>query len=712
MSRLLLSILLLLVCSILTAQTPWYRYFSIDNYGYSPVGECIVHELKQDLNTGDIWMLTDIPKNMKVYRLDSTGSNYTSWTHQTYGTIGSPTMNGDLVLGPNSSVIVSGWYHTLTAKTSKLTAYDTSGTQLWSHNFTDDYSVYIESICMNHTMDTLFVFMNGYSQKYGYDPTTGTLLDSVPFPDPEGDALALQNHDILMSGNGVIKRTDASGNVIWNVTVSAAYYDTNSVVVANLSGDVQKLDINTGSPIWSIPTTLTGISGMYITDNGGVLGVTANPSSAIQPHQMFYINAAGVLQWTRTYKAGYYGFNKVFQAIDGGILAGGTYFISEHSPWIQMTLYDQNNGYGSFIVHTDSAGNGPEQLSNTWTSDVNNDLIMDVTDGLFLGIAMNSTGPSRSSIGLGQTLPWALGKMYPSVDWGQTFANGEDYKHADCNGDGVVSPADASFIDPFSTTHPNWRGPQVVSSTGPPQCCASIISSADTVLAGQPFQVYITIGDSMSAPIDSIYVAHFNIQSNLSSFSNIIDTSQSSFTPYPGSFGVPGIETMTYNNGMPYLLMAGDEYYVTRLNQQNVTQFSDTIAVFDLVAGNVSSPADLMILLNSSQAMTYYEDLYDVTIGQGTVNVTILPITTDVSDKGGDVISIYPNPASHLLQLDHRGVTGTLRILNSLGQAVIKETLAVEKTELDVSHLPEGMYTLQLETQDGTIRNRKVSVIR
>jgi hypothetical protein len=302
--------------------------------------------------------------------------------------------------------------------------------------------------------------------------------------------------------------------------------------------------------------------------------------------------------------------------------------------------------------------------------------------------------------------------MYPSVDWGQTFVNGEDYKHADCNGDGVVSPADASFIDPFSTTHPNWRGAPVVSRTGPPQCCASIISSVDTVLAGQPFQVYLIIGDSMSTPVDSIYVAHFNIQSNLSSFSNIVDTSQSIFAPYPGSFGVPGVETMAYNNGMPYLLMAGDEYYVTRLNQQNVTQFSDTIAAFDLVAGNVSSPADLMILLNSSKAMTYYEDLFDLTIGQGTVNVTILPLTTDVKGKEVNDISIYPNPASNMFLVDHDGITGILRILNHLGQVVMKEALSGDRSELVVTHLPEGMYTLQLETQDGMIRNRKVSVLR
>ena len=143
-----------------------------------------------------------------------------------------------------------------------------------------------------------------------------------------------------------------------------------------------------------------------------------------------------------------------------------------------------------------------------------------------------------------------------------------------------------------------------------------------------------------------------------------------------------------------------------------MTQFSDTIAVFDLVAGNVSSPANLMIFLNSSKAMTYHEDQFDLTIGQGTVNVTILPLTTDLSDKVFDDIAIYPNPANHLLQLDHHGVTGTLRILNSLGQLVKNKVLAEEKTEVDVSHLPEGMYTLQLETQDGTIRNRKVSVIR
>jgi hypothetical protein len=192
----------------------------------------------------------------------------------------------------------------------------------------------------------------------------------------------------------------------------------------------------------------------------------------------------------------------------------------------------------------------------------------------------------------------------------------------------------------------------------------------------------------------------------------VIDTAQSVFSPYPGSFGVPGVETMTYNNGMPYVLMGGDEYYVTRLNQQNATQFYDTIAVFELVAANVSSPENLVIFLNSSKAMTYSENIFDLTIGTGNLNISILPLTTDMSDEDDANITLYPNPASDVLQLDHMNISGSVRILNQLGQLVVKEVLVGNRSQLDVSHLPEGMYTVQLESESGKISNHKVSVMR
>jgi hypothetical protein len=130
------------------------------------------------------------------------------------------------------------------------------------------------------------------------------------------------------------------------------------------------------------------------------------------------------------------------------------------------------------------------------------------------------------------------------------------------------------------------------------------------------------------------------------------------------------------------------------------------------VAGNVLSPQNFILTLNTSKAMTYHEDIFDLTIGLGSVNVVVMPITTDVKDNEITDLSIYPNPVSNFLQLDHIGIVGTVRILNHLGQVVIKKTLEVEKTEVDVSHLPEGMYTIQVISENGVILSKQFNKVR
>lgn len=81
-----------------------------------------------------------------------------------------------------------------------------------------------------------------------------------------------------------------------------------------------------------------------------------------------------------------------------------------------------------------------------WPGDVNTDGVVNLVDFLFLGVANEATGLSRDSVS-------AIWESKTSPDWPQSFsadailAPSVNFKHADCNGDGVVDmQADSAVI--------------------------------------------------------------------------------------------------------------------------------------------------------------------------------------------------------------------------------------------------------------------------
>ncbi|MCI5058867.1 MAG: hypothetical protein MRY83_22325, partial [Flavobacteriales bacterium] len=94
-------------------------------------------------------------------------------------------------------------------------------------------------------------------------------------------------------------------------------------------------------------------------------------------------------------------------------------------------------------------------LSDTiWPGDCDANGVADIVDILPIGIGYGSTGPVRPNA----TINW-VGQF--GNDWGTNFVNGVDYKHADCNGDGLIDQNDLSAILlNYGLTHAKGETPQ------------------------------------------------------------------------------------------------------------------------------------------------------------------------------------------------------------------------------------------------------------
>ncbi len=90
--------------------------------------------------------------------------------------------------------------------------------------------------------------------------------------------------------------------------------------------------------------------------------------------------------------------------------------------------------------------------------------------------------------------------------------------------------------------------------------------------------------------------------------------------------------------------------------------------------------------------------------------LTDLRNVTGVSEALSNAISIYPNPASTVLNLNLgnlNGKTATISVVNALGQ-VVKNVPAA--AQLNVANLPAGVYTLKVAAANGTAVKRFVKI--
>lgn len=80
---------------------------------------------------------------------------------------------------------------------------------------------------------------------------------------------------------------------------------------------------------------------------------------------------------------------------------------------------------------------------------------------------------------------------------------------------------------------------------------------------------------------------------------------------------------------------------------------------------------------------------------------TLNVIPTGIKNiNGKNTISIYPNPAHDKIVVDiNTNTTGTLQVLNDLGQLCKQEKIESNITTIDINTLPAGMYIIKLELE-------------
>jgi len=95
-------------------------------------------------------------------------------------------------------------------------------------------------------------------------------------------------------------------------------------------------------------------------------------------------------------------------------------------------------------------------------------------------------------------------------------------------------------------------------------------------------------------------------------------------------------------------------------------------------------------------------------------DVAVVPEGTytsvDEVSKDSD-LNIYPNPARDIIKINSSDVIKRVDVYNTLGTVVNTKIANAANLQLNVSHLPQGMYIIKVETGNGVL-TRHVNVIR
>jgi hypothetical protein len=359
-------------------------------------------------------------------------------------------------------------------------------------------------------------------------------------------------------------------------------------------------------------------------------------------------------------------------------LCSGTYVV---------TIVDNASG----VVYTVTVLIGTAQ-GCVWPGDADDNTTVNNWDLLPIALAYGESGSSRanaSSNWVGQS----------ATDWNTVnpIAGLPNYKHIDCNGDGLIDQNDLSAVQL------NY-GQSYVRGNGSGSQAGNIPFYVQSVTAneGDRLNLPIFLGTASDIAAD-VYGLAFTINYD----TEMVDM---------GSVSVDFINSWLGTNLMDIqydFSQAGQiEVAVARKDRLNNTGFGEIATLNltirdDILRTNTSQTMDLEI--SNIRLISNDNRTLGTNPQAGVVTVNLNTSTEDLEQTNYD-LAIFPNPAKHNAEIQVQGaVIENISIYNAMGQVVQElNGLNTVSQQLDLSDLSAGLYLIQVQTDKGIKTERLV----
>lgn len=327
---------------------------------------------------------------------------------------------------------------------------------------------------------------------------------------------------------------------------------------------------------------------------------------------------------------------------------------------------------------------------SVWPGDANNDNIANNFDVLALGLAGGFTGPSR----VNPTSAWIGQYANP---WSQHFPNGENVKYADCDGNGMVDTLDLVPINNnYGLTHnkTNTGG-----GNGP---LLYLQFTRDSAQIGDTVDVRVMYGDSI-LPVDSLYGLAFTVNYD----NALVDTNSL---------------VMTFNNSWlgnrQNLMTLSKDFWTSGMVDAAETRYDQTfrsgmgeianisIVLIDNIDGKTNLTAEtLHMSISNVRVIRLDGSEIETSLGSDSM-VVYEPLITRQAQPAKDQLTVYPNPASNILNVQTAAQTQTLVLTDLMGKIIWIKAQPASNERIDLSSVAPGIYFVRASGPKGGITQK------
>ncbi len=329
--------------------------------------------------------------------------------------------------------------------------------------------------------------------------------------------------------------------------------------------------------------------------------------------------------------------------------------------------------------------------------DADGDGLANHLDLLSIGLAYDTEGPAR----LDQNTDW---ESKYSDDWGWTFANGRDYKHANTNGDTIIDIYDRSVIyqNYLPLDEPLLENDSVENSNNVPL----YFEIQDTIYNGeeQAFRVYL---GTDTIPVEDIYGIGFTMEAELPGYTvNVLESEIEYNIFWLGA--VDGRNMITLDTC--FKSEARWDIAMTRIDQDTQNGSGLLLSALCVMELEMIEAKDAE---NIDEVTMQFRHVRLIT-NQGT-EIPVNPISANVPfqlERRSNPpirplgLKVYPNPTSELLFTEFPTTIGqqtnnapwVVRLYDMTGRVVLEERHPADRRLelINVAPLDGGQYLLEV----------------
>ena len=385
-----------------------------------------------------------------------------------------------------------------------------------------------------------------------------------------------------------------------------------------------------------------------------------------------------------------------------------TYFFTDLGFYdIVLSLWNDN---GSYCNYTTTIFVGDESdictfTSCVWPGDANTDGTANFYDILRIGTAFGATGPARPTY----STDW---QAQPAPDWTQVSADGINYKHFDCNGDGQIDMNDLPVISLTNYT-PLINNNSLVEDDKPVLYLTPAPGYEVTEITDKN-AIYTVFVDlylgTTNVPANQIYglAFHADLPTDLESYITNVQFNYVNDFFGNANFVLQDLRRQGEQNDLA----------LARTNGTNVSGFGklgqlrfDIIG--DIIDGRSEPIIEMPIFLQGIQAINNNGDDKPISVSNEVPVLVFEDQTVGIAPTPQPISSlrVEPNPANNLLRIRTEATAVSCSLINTLGQTVFAQNVYGTDTMLDIRQIPQGIYMLRVQTSKG-IETQQVVIQR